>query len=47
MSGTSPIFIIRLRGNGSDDIRKLCLLLKTLLRRLGLRCIGISQEQPQ
>jgi hypothetical protein len=40
-----PIFILRLRGNGRDDIRELRRLLKRLLRGFGLRCIGISQEQ--
>jgi hypothetical protein len=40
-----PVFILRLRGNGRDDIRELRWILKILLRRFGLRCIGISQEQ--
>jgi hypothetical protein len=45
MSATSSIYVLHLRGNGSDDIRELRRLLKILLRRFGLRCVGISQEQ--
>jgi hypothetical protein len=45
MTATSPIFIVRLRGNGDVDIRELRRLLKILLRRFGLKCVGISQEQ--
>ena len=40
-----PIFILRLRGSGDGDIRKLRLLLKMLLRRFGFKCVDISQEQ--
>ena len=42
MSG--PTYVIRLRGNGHDDIRELRLLLKRLLRGFKLRCVYISQE---
>jgi hypothetical protein len=45
MSVAGPIFIVRLRGNGLNDIRELRRFLKILLRRFGLRCVGISQEQ--
>jgi hypothetical protein len=48
MSGTSPIFILRLRGNGLNGIRELRRLLKILLRRFGLRRVSVSQErEPQ
>jgi hypothetical protein len=40
-----PIYVLRLRGNGRDDIHELRRILKILLRRFGLRCVGISQEQ--
>ena len=40
-----PVFVVRLRGNGRDDIRELRRILKILLRGFGLRCVGISQEQ--
>jgi hypothetical protein len=39
-----PVFVIRLRGNGDDDVRKLRWILKILLRRYGLRCLSITQE---
>jgi hypothetical protein len=32
MSSTSPIFIVRLRGNGLNDIHELRRILKILLR---------------
>jgi hypothetical protein len=44
-SQPGPIYLIRLRGrNGSDDIRSLRAILKTLLRQHRLRCIAISKE---
>ena len=42
---SGPIYVIKLRGNGRDDVRALRWLLKRLLRSFGMRCIGISQEQ--
>jgi hypothetical protein len=45
MSGAGPIFVLRLRGNGCDDVCELRRLLKILLRRFGLKCVGISREQ--
>jgi hypothetical protein len=46
MTSTGTVFVIRLRGNGLNDIHELRAPLKILLRRFGLRCIGITQEQP-
>ena len=41
----SPVYLIRVRSTRSgDDIRKLRWILKTLLRRFGLRCISIEIE---
>ena len=38
-------YLIRLRSTGSgDDIRRLRWLLKSLLRRFGLRCLSIEEE---
>jgi hypothetical protein len=45
MSEGCPIYVVCLRGNGRDDIRELRRILKILLRRFGLRCIGISEER--
>jgi hypothetical protein len=39
------IYVLRLRGKGCDDIRELRRTLKILLRRFGLRCLSITEEQ--
>jgi hypothetical protein len=42
----SSIFLVRLRAlSGVDAARALRAALKTLLRRYGLRCISIDEEQ--
>jgi hypothetical protein len=38
------VYVLRLQSQRGDDIRRLRWLLKTLLRRLGLRCISIEVE---
>jgi hypothetical protein len=38
-----PVYVLRLQSPGGDDIRRLRLLLKALLRRYGLRCLGIEE----
>ncbi len=45
MSEKRPIYVVRLRGTGRDDIRELRRILKILLRRFGLRCVDITEEQ--
>jgi hypothetical protein len=45
MNSPGTIFVLRLRGNGDTNIHELRRLLKILLRRFGLSCIGITQEQ--
>jgi hypothetical protein len=40
-----PIYVVRLRGNGCNDIRELRRILKILLRRFGLRCVDITEDQ--
>jgi hypothetical protein len=43
-----PIYLLRLQSlRGADDIRRLGLLLKALLRRHELRCISIEIEGPR
>jgi hypothetical protein len=39
-----PIYLLRLQSLRGDDIRRLRLLLKALLRRLGLRCLSLEEE---
>jgi hypothetical protein len=40
------VFIVRLQAKpGTDPIRALRGALKTLLRRFGLRCVEVSEEQ--
>jgi hypothetical protein len=41
----APTYVVKLRGNGHDDIRELRLLLKRLLRGFKLRCVDIKQEK--
>jgi hypothetical protein len=38
-----PTFVIELQGSGTDDIRRLRAILKTLLRRYEFRCIGARE----
>jgi len=40
----APIFVLRLQSPRGDDVRRLRLALKALLRRPGLRCISIEIE---
>jgi hypothetical protein len=42
-----PIYLLRLTSPGGEDIRRLRWVLKTLLRRFGLRCISIESEVPK
>lgn len=43
-----PIFVLKLRPEPqvTDEIKMLRFALKALLRRYGMRCIGIHEEQP-
>ena len=38
------VFLLRLRSPRGDDIRRLRLLLKLLLRRYELRCLSVKEE---
>jgi hypothetical protein len=40
-----PVYLLRVQSLRGDDIRKLRLLLKMLLRRLELKCISIEEVQ--
>jgi len=39
-----PVHVLRLQSLRGDDIRKLRLLLKVLLRRHALKCISVELE---
>jgi hypothetical protein len=40
-----PVYLLRLQSlRGADDIRRLRLALRALLRRLGLRCRSVEEE---
>jgi hypothetical protein len=41
----SPIYMIRLRPERGDGIRALRAILKTLLRRYGIRALSIEEER--
>jgi hypothetical protein len=41
------IYLLRLESLRGDDIRRLRLLLKALLRRLGLRCLSVEEQRGQ
>jgi hypothetical protein len=43
----APVYVLRLRSPRGDDIRRLRLLLKLLLRSYGLRCLSVEQEPQQ
>jgi len=40
-----PVFVVRLQGGSRDDVHALRAILKALLRRYRLRCIGIAEER--
>jgi hypothetical protein len=40
------VYLLRLQSPHGDDIHRLRLLLKLLLRRYQLRCISVEQVQP-
>jgi hypothetical protein len=46
MTGRRPVYVLRLQSLHGDDIRRLRLLLKALLRRHGLRCLSVEEVQP-
>jgi hypothetical protein len=48
VTGGRPVFVLRVRAEPHvEGIRALRWLLKTMLRRFGLRCIEANQEIPQ
>ena len=41
---SQAVYLLRLQGRGADDIRRLRLLLKLLVRRYELRCLSVEEE---
>jgi hypothetical protein len=42
----ASVYVLRLSSPHGDDVRRLRLLLKLLLRRYQLRCLSVEEEQP-
>jgi hypothetical protein len=40
-----PVYRLRLTSMRGDDIRHLRILLKTLLRRYGWKCVSVEEEE--
>jgi len=40
-----PVYLLRLQGKPGDSVHGLRAVLKTLLRRHGLRCVDAREEQ--
>jgi hypothetical protein len=40
----APVYVLRLQSPRGDDVRRLRLLLKLLVRRYELRCLSVEEE---